>query len=269
MGNLTEKPPLVISSPVPASQKSESRTEIPFNINEPSVLERKTLRKGEAKTVSESGQGHAYILYWDPYVSNGYINIPYSKVYDMLGGQASNNVERVYKYRGVDAFLMNDTDFYNFEKNDIAVYLPISAGRYLILEKFEIPYNVIAAQKVAQDAKYVNVFTDNFPRFLMSLKAVIFGSISYKTRKFFDILMKHLSNNVPGRLILYDVLDNVRLAQADIYTYLLFNKTTFYRLLPLNVTYSRSSNENNFLNIEISGIVLEQVDGNVEFKQTN
>jgi len=265
MATLTEKPPVVLSSPIPASAKSESRTEIPYSSTEPSVLERSSLRRGEAKTVSESGQGSAYILYWDPYISNGFINIPFSKVYQMLG--SSKSVEDIYKYRGIDAFLMNDTDFYNFEKNEIAVYLPMAAGKYLILDRFEIPYNLIAAQRVAQDAKYVNIFTDNFPRFLMSLRAVIFGSVAYKTRKFFDIVMKHLSNNNTGRLILYDVFDNVKIAQADIYTYLLFNRVTFYRLLPLNITYSRNASDNNFLNIEISGIVLEQVSGNVDVRQ--
>lgn len=265
MGTLTSKAPVTISPPVSPSSKT-SNNEPTFEQNKNVVIETKTLRTANEKVLNAYDDSHVYMIFWDPYLSNGYINIPYSKIYDLLGS-SNSQVEKLSKFRAIDAFLMNDTDFDNFEKNDLAAFLPISVGKYLVLDRFEVPYSLVSAQRVTQDAKFVNIFTDNFPRFLISLKAVIFGSVAAKTKRFFDIVMKHLANNNPGRLIMYDAFDNVQVRASDIYTYIIFNTVTTYRLLPLNITYSRSASDNNILDIEISGIVLDQYNGYVEKKR--
>lgn len=254
----SSSPKLVFSPPIPGTSKPEEK-QLSFNPEQVSIKERASLKEFNNTKLTAKDVTQAFILYWEPYYTNGFINIPYRDVYAKFLREYGNNIEPeiVYRYRGLDVLLMNETDFNNFENNEIAVYLPISVGRYLVLEKFELPRTIISAQKVSQEGKFVSVFTENFPRFSMTLKAVIFGSVHIKTKQFFDIVIKHISNNKPGRLILYDIFGNVKVSQADIFLTLQYNKTPFYRLLPTNVSYSRTSSENTYLNIEITGTVLE------------
>lgn len=252
------QPNLRFSSPIPGISSPQEKA-ISFSPTQESIKERKSLKDFNNTKLTAKDVTKAFILYWEPYYTNGFINIPFRDIYTKLVKEMGNNIspELLYRYRGLDALLMNETDFNNFENNDVAVYLPISVGRYLILEKFEMPRTIISAQKVSQEGKFVSVFTENFPRFSLTLKAVVFGSVHIKVKQFFDIIIKHISNNKPGRLVLYDIFGNVMISQADIFLSLPYDKIPYYRLLPTSVSYSRTSSENTYLNIEVTGTVLE------------
>lgn len=259
MNTLNSSPPnFIFSPPIPGVSKPQER-QLSFNVEQSSIKERTSLKEFNNTKLTAKDVTQAFIMYWEPYYTNGFVNIAYRDIYSKLVREYGDNIspEIVYRYRGMDVLLMNETDFNNFENNEIAVYLPISVGRYLVLEKFELPRTIISAQKVSQDGKFVSVFTENFPRFSLTLKAVIFGSVHIKAKQFFDIVIKHISNNKPGRLILYDIFGNVKISQADIFLTLQYNKTPYYRLLPTNISYSRTSTENTYLNIDITGTVLE------------
>lgn len=253
----TLRPNPNISGPISGISNQNENT--PLSTQNPQVVERASLRENNKKTFVEGGSASAFILYWEPYYTNGLINVPYREIYNRLLREYGNSPtpEVFYRYRGIDLFLLKEADFNNFENNEIAVFLPISVGRYLVLEDFEMPKSIISAQKVSQGGKYVTVFTDNFPRFSMDLKVVIFGNIHIRVKQFFDIVLKLISKNAPGRLIMYDIFGNIKLSDADIFTTLQYNKTPFYRLLPTNVSFSRHSSDNNFLSIDVNGIVLE------------
>lgn len=252
----TYKPEGQFSGPIPGVTRPQEK-QLSFSPNQPSVIERKTLRSPARETLSPRDVTQSFILYWEPYYTTGYINIPYREIASTVQKAEGTTPENTYKYRGIDLFLMNETDFNNFENNEIAVYVPISVGRYLILERFEMPKNIIISQKVSQTGKFVSVFNENFPRFSMQLRAVVFGSVHIKVKQFFDIVIKLITDNKPGRLLMYDVFGNVKISQKDIFLSLQYNKTPFYRLLPTNIAYSRSATDNTSLVIEVSGIVLE------------
>ncbi len=254
----TSKPKATFTGPIPGTVTPQEKR-IPFKPEGKSIIERTSLKEFNNTKLTAKDVTEAFVLYWEPFYTNGFVNIPYREIYLRLLKEYGNSPtpDIVYRYRGMDVLLLNETDFNNFENNEIAVYLPISVGRYLVLEKFEVPRSIISAQQVSQSGKFVSVFTENFPRFSLSLKAVVFGSVHIKTKQFFDIVLKHISNNVPGRLILYDIFGNIKVSQADIFLSLQYNKTPYYRLLPTSVSYARSASDNTTLSIEVTGTVLE------------
>lgn len=204
-----------------------------------------------------------FILIWEPMITNGVINIPYRDIYKKIArDREKSNFEAMYRFIGKDLLEFNSADWELLKRNQILTHLTISSGRYLILEKFEMPRSLIVAQRITQASKYYSVLNENFPRFLMTLRVVIFANIHKVIIEFFNTIIELMSKNYPGRFFAYDILGN---EQIDILKSFIFLNEKInrrhYRLLPLNISYSRSSSENTTMTIEISGLVLE-INGN-------
>lgn len=249
---------LVVSSPVQGVERPNPR--LAFSVeDQSSPSKEESLRRKASRTEFEPRDStNSFVFVYEPYYSNGLINLPYREVYNIYQKSGRASIEEInYRYRGVDVLMFKSQDFDEFENNRLMTFLPMSAGRLIILESFEITKNIAVAENIAQSGKYLEVFTEVFPRFNLSLRVAIFGSINIKVKQFFDIVIKLLSSGNKGRFFMYDVLNNIKVTETDIFPVLQINTTPYYRLVPQNISYSRDANDNNFVKISISGIVAD------------
>jgi len=250
---------LKVSSPIQGVATPQANN-FAFNVEEiTSPARQESLkRRAERNKFAPKDATDAFIFLWEPYYSNGLINIPYRELYAIYqkSGRASI-AEMNYRYRGVDVLMFAAKDFDEFANNKIMTFLPVSTGRYIVLESFEITKNIAVAENVAQAGRYVEVFTQVFPKFNLRIKAVIFGSVNIKVKQFFDTVINLISTGNKGAFYMFDVLNNIKVTEVDIFPVLQINSTPYYRLIPQNVSYSRDANDNNFVNIAVSGIVAD------------
>ncbi|MEM0332831.1 MAG: hypothetical protein QXX30_00010 [Candidatus Aenigmatarchaeota archaeon] len=228
------------------------------NIASAKVLE-EVSTKPSVNVNSYTNVSPGFILIWEPSITNGVIEIPYRDIYKkIVKDREKSDFEAMYRFVGKDLLEFKKADWELLKRNQILTHLTISSGRYLLLERFEIPRSLVVAQRITQASKFYSVINENFPRFLMTLRVVIFANLHKAIIEFFNTIIELISKNYPGRFYAYDILGN---EQIDILKSFIFGKDKInrrhYRLLPLNINYSRSASENTTMNIEISGIVLE------------
>jgi hypothetical protein len=245
-----------ISGPVPGVVwENQPRRNISFDPDQPKVVSRASLSnnyKNQARS-----QRNVWLIVWEPFYSNGIINIPFRQVWGRLVKEGKNTNEKALLYRGIDVTVLGSSDWNLFEANKMVGVLPISTGRYIVLDKFEISKPIIYVEKVAKNGKYIDVITSGFPNFNMSLKVVIFGSVHIKVMQFFNVVKNLISEGKPGRLVMYDVLNQIFATEDDIISTLQYNNTPYYTLIPKNITMSRDASENTFVNINITGTIAE------------
>ncbi|MEM3368580.1 MAG: hypothetical protein QXP88_00580 [Thermoproteota archaeon] len=250
---------LKISSPIQGVATPQVNN-FAFNVEEiTSPVKQESLkRRAENNTFTPQDSSDAFVFLWEPYYSNGLINIPYRELYAIYEKSGRANIAEInYRYRGIDVLLFSAKDFDEFANNKLMTFLPVSTGRYIVLEAFELTKNVAVAENVTQAGKYVEVFTQVFPKFNLRIKSVIFGSVNIKVKQFFDTVINLISTGNKGAFYMFDVLNNIKVTETDIFPVLQLNSTPYYRLIPQNISYSRDSNDNNFVNITVSGIVAD------------
>ncbi len=247
----------IMTGPVPGVVwENQPRRNISFDPEEPKKVVSRASLRGEYKSRARS-QTNVWLIVWEPFYSNGVINIPFRKVWAKLIKEGKNTNENALLYRGVDVTSLSAAEWNLFENNKMVGVLPISAGRYIVLDRFEVNKPVIYVEKVAKNGKYIDVITSGFPNFNMSLKVVVFGSVHIKVMQFFNIVRNLISEGKPGRLVMYDVLNQIFATEDDIISTLQYNNTPYYTLIPKNITMSRDASENTFVNINITGTIAE------------
>jgi hypothetical protein len=247
----------VINNPIPGViWESGSQKSISFEAeNRRNVVSRSSL-KGEYSDQTKSRK-NAWLIIWEPFYSNGIINIPFREIWAKLVKEGKNTNENALLYRGVDITSLKPSEWNLLEGNKMVGVLPISVGRYIVLDRFEINKPVIYVEKVAKNGKYIDVITSGFPNFNMVLKVVIFGTVHTKVMQFFNIVLNLLSEGKPGRLIMYDVLNQIFATEDDIISNLQYKNIPYYTLIPKNITMSRDASENTFVNITVTGTIAE------------
>jgi hypothetical protein len=223
--------------------------------NNRNVISRASL-KGDSGNPTGSRR-NAWLIVWEPFYSNGIINIPFREIWAKLVREGKNTNESAILYRGIDITSLSPSDWNLFEKNKMVGILPISVGRYIVLEEFEINKPIIYVEKVAKNGKYIDVITSGFPKFRMSLEVVIFGTIHMKVMQFFNIVKNLISEGRPGRLIMYDVLNQIFSTEEDFIYNIHHNSTPYYTLIPNNIRMERKASENTFVEIDITGTIAE------------
>jgi len=246
----------IVSNPVPGViWESSSGNNISFNVQSSgNVISRSSL-SGNYKNQPLS-QKNTWLIVWEPYYSNGIINIPFREIWARLIKENKDSNENVLLYRGIDVTTLTPSEWNLFEKNQMVGVLPISTGRYIVLDKFEINKPIIYVEKVAKNGKYIDVITSGFPTFNMFLKVVVFGSVHKRVMQFFNIVKNLISEGKPGRLIMYDILNQMFATEDDILSNF-YSDIPSYTLIPKNINMSRDASENTLVNINISGTIAE------------
>ncbi len=247
----------VITEPVPGViWENKSSRSAPSELGRTrNVISRASLKKDSSE--KSGSRKNTWLVVWEPFYSNGIINIPFREVWARLVKEGKNNNENALLYRGLDVFSLSPSDWNLFEGNKMVGILPISAGRYIVLDRFEINKPIIYVEKVAKNGKYIDIITSGFPAFNISLKVVVFGTVHTKVMQFFNIARNLISEGKPGRLVMYDVLNQIFTTGEDFISNLYYSSTPYYTLIPKNVTMSRDASENNFVNINITGTIAE------------
>jgi hypothetical protein len=247
----------VMTGPVPGVVwENQPKQNISFEPEEPKKVVSRASLRSDYKNQSRS-QTNVWLIVWEPFYSNGVINIPFRTVWSKLIREGKNTNENALLYRGVDVTALSAAEWNLFESNKMVGVLPISVGRYIVLDRFEVNKPVIYVEKVAKNGKYIDVITSGFPNFNMTLKVVVFGSVHIKVMQFFNIVRNLISEGKPGRLVMYDVLNQIFATEDDIISTLQYNNTPYYTLIPKNITMSRDASENTFVNINITGTIAE------------
>lgn len=230
------------------------------NILENIVVEESFSTKERSQAKPTSAETGSFLIIWEPSISNGVVEIPYRQIFKKILEENNFNIfnETIDRFWGKDLFKFTLNDWELFRNNQMLAYLPISSGKYILLERFEIPRSLIVVQRITQTTRYVNIINENFPRFSMTIRVVVFGDIHKMVFEFFNSVIELLGKNYPGRLYIYDILSNekIQISSSFLYRDAIENKR-YYRVIPTNVVMSRNSNENTTALIEVSGLITE------------
>jgi hypothetical protein len=105
----------IITGPVPGVVwENQPKRNISFDPEEPKKVVSRASLRSDYKNQSRS-QTNVWLIVWEPFYSNGVINIPFRKIWAKLIKEGKNTSENALLYRGVDVTSLSAVEWNLFE----------------------------------------------------------------------------------------------------------------------------------------------------------